>query len=68
MNKYFKRSILSTAILGMLGGHAKALTTNNLSLGVIPITEENTFEKTVFYRENPLGVIGNFHLVGFSSV
>lgn len=35
---------------------------------VTKVTEENTFEKTSFYQSNPLGIAGNFHLVGFNSV
>ncbi len=34
----------------------------------IPVTEANLLTKTEFYRENPLGIAGNFHLVGFNSV
>ncbi|WP_314795310.1 Cna B-type domain-containing protein, partial [Eggerthia catenaformis] len=32
------------------------------------ITENNTYEKTKYYKKNPLGIIGGFHLVGFNSV
>ena len=35
---------------------------------VTPVTENNSFVKTEFFKENPLGIAGNFHLVGFNSV
>lgn len=35
---------------------------------VTKVTEANTFEKTAYYQSNPLGIAGNFHLVGFNSV
>lgn len=34
----------------------------------IPITNNNTYEKTKYYKESPLGIIGGFHLVGFTSI
>ncbi len=34
----------------------------------IPVTEANVLTNTEFYRENPLRIAGNFHLVGFNSV
>lgn len=36
--------------------------------GVTPVNDGNIYEETEFYRENPLGIIGGFHLVGFESV
>lgn len=36
--------------------------------GVIPVVPDTVFEKTDYYSNNTLGIAGNFHLVGFSSV
>lgn len=53
------------------GSMAKGFEVNNMlrvANGVVPVTNANTYEKTDFYKENPLGIIGGFHLVGFESV
>ncbi len=37
--------------------------------GIIKVTEENVYTETkYFYNQNPFGIIGGFHLVGFNSV
>lgn len=32
------------------------------------VTPDTVYEKTHYYKQNPLGIIGGFHLVGFNSV
>ena len=37
--------------------------------GIIKVTEANIYSETkYFYDQNPFGIIGGFHLVGFNSV
>ena len=41
---------------------------NTVEDTVVPVSAENTYEKTRFYKNSPLGIAGGFHLVGFHSV
>ncbi|MGX7069551.1 Cna B-type domain-containing protein [Gemella bergeri] len=40
----------------------------NTDNGVTPVTADKVYQKTKYYKEGPLGIMGGFHLVGFNSV
>ena len=67
--KRFPLYLIAVMVLSMISPHElPGMQVHAESNGVTPVTRANTYEKTGFYRENPFGIMGGFHLVGFNSV
>ena len=67
--KRFPLYLIAVMVLSMISPHElPGMQVHAESNGVTPVTRANSYEKTGFYRENPFGIMGGFHLVGFNSV
>lgn len=64
--KHIGMSLMILQVLSVTNVYANPVMTNKD--GVILVGENNTYEKTKYYKDNLLGIAGGFNLVGFESV